>query len=631
MNTTEKKIHFGRVLSELRQIRSISGRELARKAGFSQSHISRFERGDLFPSETHIERIANALDFTSAEQKRLKVLRKLFNSNSTGFLTETDENFADNQLILSDLQDAAFNYKEFQMNVVPSLLQTLQYSTGISSCRHIYTGANRENEQKKTRELRDKSKEFLSDPNKNYSFIIQECALRNRFTSKEVIVQQLAELIELNSKGTFELGILPSWQKLTILPQSSFKIFNDDLILIETSSGFFYNSSEIVIEQHDRLFNSLRSLALYGDACDKELIRILEKYIAKSKRLPKKPDTGIPTHPITTEVMDGPSKNEREPATEIYPEAPATTSQSTEEKPETKRATVVFTYEKKGPMKREDIIIVAFDVSGIIAKDQNKKYLLEVIEDAKRAMGEKETIFLNMPLIDTGNPYHPVKIGLNLQLIRMEDEGKTSPTFVFNCSSNTWTIFLTRIFKALNLNYECNHETPNRLIIKKTEIYPEAPATTSQSTEERVVLLESKKKRIIFTCEKLDDFNLERLMRITLQGLKQLTGNDTSQTAVLDLTIAMVHSLMYALEDMHIAHKLIVETKEEDGSLYTEVFPKEGFYKFYSKIQGEEAKTEVYHSPLFDDLQNEADQKNKPNKENSSSYPSPARNQQHYN
>lgn len=271
----QRREQLARRLKLLRVNAEMSGAELARRLEWSQSRISRIETARQTPTEAEVRAIAFELGVSSQGVKEM--VAELKGLEQEWSLSRQFDAFGAQhyQVNILELEQSVPFILGFQQTVVPGLLQTAGYMRALSEVDGILPSpddvdANAQVRLERQRVLKDKTKQF--------TFILTEAALWNRYGSGAVMHEQYEHLNELIDRKTVRLGIIPRTAKLPVLPFTDFTMFGDELVTIETITSEINLQHPHDIEQYRRIFDSLEAAAVSGKHAKRIIAEIDESY-----------------------------------------------------------------------------------------------------------------------------------------------------------------------------------------------------------------------------------------------------------------------------------------------------------------------------------------------------------------
>ena len=252
----------------LRRNAELSGVELARLVGVSQSRISRIETGHLVPSPEEIDRIAGALRVDANTAEELHEQARAARSTMRSWRVLHSRGFAQYQAEIARWERTATRIRMFQPNIVPGLLQTAEYA------RHAIALSTTSQDIGTAVAARMARQAILYERSKSFTFLITEGALRWRIVPTDVHVGQLNHVASLATLANVVVGIIP-WRAQVAAHQSNmFCLFDDGFAFVETITGEITMEHRPDIEQYGAAFVALSGAAVTGEDAIAELQRI---------------------------------------------------------------------------------------------------------------------------------------------------------------------------------------------------------------------------------------------------------------------------------------------------------------------------------------------------------------------
>lgn len=211
--------------------------ELAAAAGWSGSgktKVSKIESGRQLPSIADIDAWA---DITAAPERVRAQWKTLAEQaaaeRSAGYGKRMSNGQEPVQKEYTDLAAETTRFRFVETYVLPRYLQVPQYTKAILEEYRDKTGVV--NDVDKATDERQSSVRFLYDPNKKFTFLIDEPVLRRRRFPPSIMRPQLDRLLSIIGLSNVTLAIYPSLSRpVNTLLESAFEIF-DDVAFIETA------------------------------------------------------------------------------------------------------------------------------------------------------------------------------------------------------------------------------------------------------------------------------------------------------------------------------------------------------------------------------------------------------------
>ena len=261
-----------RLAGELRRLREVAGltaEELARKTGMSRPKLSRFETADRVPSVPDVSTILSALGIEGDLWHDLVQMAK--DAAERGWWESYGADMGDRQAIYANLEHGAVHVREYQLFVVPGLLQTKDYTRArvelaLKQSRLPATNLDRSVEAKMMRQR------MLARPDgPRYEAVIDEVAVRRSAAPPEVMRGQLLHLAELaEGADRTMVRVLPQRAELRDfwLPRSPFSLYrfrggDPDAAAVDTeTTDLVYTAANEVdpyVELYDRVWEAALS------------------------------------------------------------------------------------------------------------------------------------------------------------------------------------------------------------------------------------------------------------------------------------------------------------------------------------------------------------------------------------
>jgi transcriptional regulator with XRE-family HTH domain len=265
---------LGGRLRELRVAAELTGTELARLMGISQSKLSKIETGRVSASVEDIERFADAL-------KLPEDVRESLLDHATTILTEfntwrvlTRRGLQRKQREVYEIEMSSTVMKTFHAILIPGLLQTAEYTRQLL-LKAGFRDSDRLAEAVTTRLERQT---LLYDQGRHFEFLIAESAFRFRYGSVPTMLAQLDRISSLATLPNVKIGIIPWSAEVPTVPLSGFDIYDDKLVTVETITAEITVHDANDIQLYLNTFESLTTAAVYDEPAGNALMRIAEEY-----------------------------------------------------------------------------------------------------------------------------------------------------------------------------------------------------------------------------------------------------------------------------------------------------------------------------------------------------------------
>jgi transcriptional regulator with XRE-family HTH domain len=240
---------LGTALAAMRHQKGLSGQELGRRVGISQSKISRLEHGLAVPTRDEIDNLVAALGGTTelAEDWGARAARlrdQIVDTRSEGQRFQVGPLQAE----IGRLEQGAETIRIFQAGVVPGLLQTDEYARAIlTSYVEVLPGADaidKRHEIFSAVTRRMQRQEVLQDPAKRIEIVFTESVLQFRLCPPEVMLVQLRKIRELARLDNVTVGIVPMGIELKYPPVLGFQIVDGKIVWLDMPTTVVYAHSD---------------------------------------------------------------------------------------------------------------------------------------------------------------------------------------------------------------------------------------------------------------------------------------------------------------------------------------------------------------------------------------------------
>jgi transcriptional regulator with XRE-family HTH domain len=258
---------LGNELRRLRKLAGISGRDMARRIGASQSHVSRVESGQVVPTMPQVDAWVAASGVSEDVHAVLAGLTEAALNEVDAWRTQFDAGLPSMQQDVRAMEAAAGLVTYFQPSLVPGLLQTAEYARRTFEVTDVkgwgdYSAAVA---------ARIERQQALYQPGKRFEFLITEAALRLRMGPPHVMRGQADRIINVMSLDTVEVGIVPLDADASVIPWVGFNLYDelaDDqpaFVTIELPHAWLTASDPAAVDIYRQQLAAIRSGALRGD------------------------------------------------------------------------------------------------------------------------------------------------------------------------------------------------------------------------------------------------------------------------------------------------------------------------------------------------------------------------------
>jgi transcriptional regulator with XRE-family HTH domain len=274
---------LARLLRQLRSDAGITGVAAGERAGISQPMVSRWERGRNAPDPAQAQSYAAALGAdpeTQAEVARLASELDAVREQNIPSRLVLSRGAADFQRRVGRLEEGSQHIRTFTPTVVPGLLQTEDYARAVFGAGGLITGRDLD----EAVEARMERQLLLRGDQRRFTLLISEGALRWMALSPEVMVRQLDRISEVAKLPHVSVGVIEWTTPSTVFPMHGWDLYDDRAAVVGTETATALITDRRDLEQYEKLFVDLATLASTGTELSRSLDRIRADYSALTRR-----------------------------------------------------------------------------------------------------------------------------------------------------------------------------------------------------------------------------------------------------------------------------------------------------------------------------------------------------------
>ncbi|GIH27347.1 transcriptional regulator [Acrocarpospora phusangensis] len=263
---------LGGRLREIRASARVTGRDLAARAGWHFTKVSKLEHGRIMPSEEDLRlwcfhchalaELAGLLAMRDNTEKMYVELRRLQKAGSAAYQRE-----------LRDREARAGSIRSFSAFLVPAVAQTRAYATVRFAQFAEMSGI--EPDVASAVDARMERAELLLSGRSLFHLVLCETALTAAMAPPEVMREQLLHLAGLARLRTVEFGVIPLGAP-HYPPLCDFWLLDDTAAETETYTAFLRVTQPGEVAVYARVFDSLARSAVHGE----QAVEIVERHAA---------------------------------------------------------------------------------------------------------------------------------------------------------------------------------------------------------------------------------------------------------------------------------------------------------------------------------------------------------------
>jgi transcriptional regulator with XRE-family HTH domain len=251
-------------LREIRQDAGLSALRLAEQAGWHRTKISKIEHGTRAPSADDIRtwcRLCGADEHADDLVSRSRAADSMYvewrRIHRTGLRRVHEAG--------KPLYEGTELMRVYCSNVVPGLFQTPGYATALLSAITSFQGTP--DDVSDAVQARTERSQVIYKPKHRFAIVMEECVLRHRLGSSEVMAGQLGHLLSVMSLPAVAVGIIPfTVEERPMWPVPTFTVFDDRMVQVELLSAQVTVTMPSEVATYVRAHAQLAEMAVYGAA-----------------------------------------------------------------------------------------------------------------------------------------------------------------------------------------------------------------------------------------------------------------------------------------------------------------------------------------------------------------------------
>ncbi len=279
-----RRQQLGAALRRLRKNAGMSGEDIAEAIGISQSRVSRIELGQQTISADVAINWARAANAEQAEADALAVLAEEAATEATSWRKAMSRGLVRLQQDSRDLEATAATIRNFQIAVIPGLLQVPEYARRIFALGHgpdhpdiAAAVAARMNRQA-----------ILYNESRHLEFVIAEAALRWRLGPPSLMGAQADRILTVSTLPNVTVRIIPLDSEAAQWHDHGFNILDDrgdagdPVVHVETLTNGLTITEPADVSAYKNAFARLSDLSVTGDDARQLLRQLLDHFMSSN-------------------------------------------------------------------------------------------------------------------------------------------------------------------------------------------------------------------------------------------------------------------------------------------------------------------------------------------------------------
>ncbi len=156
------------------------------------------------------------------------------------------------------------HFRVYASNVVPGMLQTAEYASGLLRSITEFQGTPDDVDQ--AVQARIERSSVIRNAGQRFAILVEESVLYYRVADDAAMAGQLGHLLSVMAQPNVSFGIIPFGVRRSVWPLEAFYAFDEDLVAVETLTAEINISTPSEIGTYHRAFAELAKLADRGAA-----------------------------------------------------------------------------------------------------------------------------------------------------------------------------------------------------------------------------------------------------------------------------------------------------------------------------------------------------------------------------
>lgn len=250
-------------LDGLRRDAGLTGHEVAVRCGWHKSKASRIARAKTAPCDADIRAWCEACGAADQAADLIAASR-----TAESMYVQWRQIHRDGMRRVHEktvpLYERTTHFRIYASNVLPGVLQTPQYATGL--LRSITAFQGTPDDVADAVRARLARSRVLYEGNHRFALLVEEAVLHYRVCDGPELAAQLRHLREVMTRQNVSLGIIPFRARRTVWPLEAFYAFDDSQVAVETLSAEVNITAPSEVHTYLRAFAELSRIAVYGAA-----------------------------------------------------------------------------------------------------------------------------------------------------------------------------------------------------------------------------------------------------------------------------------------------------------------------------------------------------------------------------
>ncbi|MEU1409689.1 helix-turn-helix transcriptional regulator [Streptomyces sp. NPDC005728] len=248
-------------LREIRRDAGLSGREVAARAGWQPSKVSRLQSATTPPSDDDIRAWCLACD-AEGQIPDLLAANRTADSMYLEWRRVQRSGLRRLQESRVPLYERTKTFRVYSSTVVPGFVQTYEYAAALLGNIARVHGAPDDVEDAAA--ARVERSHIVREGRHRFAFLLEESVLRHVVGEPAVMAGQLGYLLSVMALPAVSVGIIPAGRERAMWTLETFTMFDEDRVSVELLTAAVTVTAPGEIAMYVRAFEEMVSLAVFG-------------------------------------------------------------------------------------------------------------------------------------------------------------------------------------------------------------------------------------------------------------------------------------------------------------------------------------------------------------------------------
>ncbi|MER5462615.1 helix-turn-helix transcriptional regulator [Streptomyces sp. NPDC002668] len=232
---------------------------LAKRCNMSQTKISNIESGKLTPAIVDVELILHALGAEGPLAGEILALARSANTEWQDHWSSRRRGLDKKQNELARLEAVSTEFRYFLLSMITGLLATPEYVRASI--------ADVPGDQSKTIAKKLERQSVLVNPEKTFTFLLTEQAVRWPLLPPIDMAMQMDRLVSVSRIPNVQLGVITLEGHIPERPLNTFTVYDRRLATVETGTGALILRDHRDVNAYREDFERYERYAVWGDDC----------------------------------------------------------------------------------------------------------------------------------------------------------------------------------------------------------------------------------------------------------------------------------------------------------------------------------------------------------------------------